>query len=51
MLVPPPDLTYVQLIKEKKGNRVVRVHKKLIVGKEENLAKVNTSYVRGITLL
>ena len=43
-LVPPPDLVYIQLVKEKKGNRVVRVYKRLVFGEGE-LAGANTSYV------
>jgi hypothetical protein len=43
-LVPPPDLVYVQLVKEREGNRVVRVHKRVVFGKDEP-AGANTSYV------
>lgn len=45
-LVPPPDLVYVQLIKERKDNRVVRVHKRVVFGEEVLAqAQANTSYV------
>nr|MDO8080338.1 IS1 family transposase [Candidatus Freyarchaeota archaeon] len=44
-LIPPKDLVYVQLIKERgKGNRVVKTHKRIVFGEEE-LGKANTSYV------
>lgn len=43
-LVPPPDLTYIQLVKEKKDNRVVRTHKRVVFG-QDDAARANTSYV------
>jgi hypothetical protein len=44
-LIPPPDLVYVQVIKEKKGNRVVKTHKRVVFGGEEPEGAANTSYV------
>lgn len=43
-LVPPPDLVYIQLVKERRGNRVVRVHKRVVFGRDGS-AGVSTSYV------
>ena len=43
-LVPPPDLVYIQLVKDRKANRVVRVHKQMVFGGDEP-AGANTSYV------
>jgi len=43
-LIPPKDLVYVQLVKEKKGNRVVKTHKRLVFGGKEPEG-TNTSYV------
>lgn len=43
-LAPPPGLVYVQLVKERKDDRVVRVHKRVVFG-EERPDQANTSYV------
>ncbi len=43
-LAPPPDLVYIQLVKEKKGNRVMGVHKRVVFGGDQP-AYGNTSYV------
>ncbi len=43
-LVPPPDLVHIQMVKEKKGNRVVGVHKLVVFG-EDQPTQANTSYV------
>ncbi len=43
-LAPPPDLVYIQLVKEKKGNRMMGLHKRVVFGGGE-AAEANTSYV------
>lgn len=43
-LAPPPDLVYVQIVKERRRNRVVRTHKRVVFG-GDGPAGANTSYV------
>lgn len=43
-LVPPKELVYIQLIKEKKGNRVMKTHKRVIFGECES-PEATTSHV------